>query len=314
MRVFVAGATGVVGRRLVPQLIKAGHEVVGTTRTEAKRSDLWNLGAEPMVVDGLNAAAVGEAVAKAEPDVIVHQMTALAGISDLRHFDRTFAGTNALRTAGTDNLIAAARASGVGRIIAASYTGWPYAPTGGDFKSEDDPLDPDPPAQQRASLAAIKQLESAVLQAPLAGVVLRYGMFYGPGVSDQIVAALRKRMLPIIGEGAGFWSMLHVDDAAGSVVAALDAGEGIYNIVDDEPTRTRELFPELAAIVGVKPPRHVPLWLGRMLAGEVIVSMLTRARGVSNEKAKHELKWTPIWPSWREGFRDGLSDSTPLRG
>jgi nucleoside-diphosphate-sugar epimerase len=314
MRVFVAGATGVIGRRLVPQLIKAGHEVVGTTRTEAKRPDLWNLGAEPMVVDGLDAAAVGEAVAKASPDVVVHQMTALAGISDLRHFDRTFAGTNALRAAGTDNLIAAARATGVRRIIAASYTGWPYAPGGGPIKSEDDPLDPNPPAQQRNALAAIKHLENAVLQAPLEGIVLRYGMFYGPGASDEMVAMIRKRMLPIIGNGAGFWSMTHVDDAAGAVVAALDAGEGVYNIVDDEPTPTGEMFPELATIVGAKPPRRLPVWLARILAGEVIVSMLTRAPGVSNEKAKRELKWTPMWPSWREGFRSGLSDTTALRG
>jgi nucleoside-diphosphate-sugar epimerase len=314
MRVLVAGATGVVGRRLVPQLIKAGHDVVGTTRTAAKRSDLWNLGAEPMVVDGLDAAAVGQAVAKASPDVVVHQMTALSGISDLRHFDRTFAGTNALRSAGTDNLLAAARASGVRRFIAASYTGWPYAPVGGPIKSEDDPLDPSPPAQQRASLAAIKHLEGAVLHAPLAGVVLRYGMFYGPGASEEMVAVIRKRMLPIIGDGAGVWSMTHVDDAAGAVVAALDAGQGVYNIVDDEPTPTRELFPELATIVGAKPPRHLPVWLGRILAGEVIVSMLTRARGASNEKAKRELNWTPMWPSWREGFRNGLSDSTAPRG
>ncbi len=314
MRVFVAGATGAVGRRLVPQLVGAGHAVVGTTRSELKRAQLWNVGAEPMVVDGLDAAAGGEAVAKASPDVIVHQLTALAGIGDLRHFDRSFAGTNALRAAGTDNLLAAARASGVERVIAASYTGWPYAPVGGLVKTEDDPLDSNPPEQQRASLAAIRHLESAVLDAPLAGVVLRYGMFYGPGASSELVAAVRKRMLPIIGDGGGVWSMLHIDDAAGAVVAALDAGEGIYNIVDDDPAPTRELFAELAEIVGAKPPRHLPVWLGRMLAGDVIVSMLTRARGASNEKAKRELKWTPTWPSWRDGFRRGLCDATLSRG
>jgi nucleoside-diphosphate-sugar epimerase len=314
MRVFVAGATGVVGRRLVPQLIKAGHEVVGTTRTETKRSELWDLGAEPMVVDGLDAAAVGEAVAKAAPDVVVHQMTALAGISDLRHFDRTFAGTNALRAAGTDNLIAAARASGVGRLIVASYTGWPYAPVGGPIKSEDDPLDPNPPMQQRESLAAIKHLENAVLQAPLEGVVLRYGMFYGPGASEEMVTAVRKRMLPIIGGGDGIWSMTHVDDAAGAVVAALDAGDGIFNIVDDDPAPTRELFSALARAVGAKPPRRLPVWLARMLAGEVVVSMLTRVRGASNERAKRELGWTPMWPSWRDGFQNWLPDTTAPRG
>ena len=314
MRVFVAGAVGAVGRQLVPQLIKAGHEVVGTTRSESKRQELWNLGAEPVVVDALNATAVGEAVAKATPDVVVHQLTALSGASNLRNFDRTFAATNALRTKGTDNLFAAASGCGVRRFVAASYTGWPYARVGGPIKSETDPLDPQPPIQQRASLAAIKHMEEVTLSAPLVGVVLRYGMFYGPGASEEMVAAIRKRMLPVVGNGGGVWSMLHVDDAASAVVAALDAGEGVYNIVDDEPTRTGELIPELAAIVGAKPPRHVPVWLGRLLAGEAVVSMLTQARGASNAKAKRELNWTPTWASWRDGFRHGLSDTQAIRG
>ena len=314
MRVFVAGAGGAVGRRLVPQLIKAGHEVIGTTRSESKRQELWNLGAEPVVVDALNATAVGESVAKAAPDVVVHQLTALSGTSNLRNFDRTFAATNALRTKGTDNLFAAASGCGVRRFVAASYTGWPYARVGGPIKSETDPLDPQPPIQQRASLAAIKHMEEVTLSAPLVGVVLRYGMFYGPGASEEMVAAIRKRMLPVVGNGGGVWSMLHVDDAASAVVAALDAGEGVYNIVDDEPTRTGELIPELAAIVGAKPPRHVPVWLGRLLAGEAVVSMLTQARGASNAKAKRELNWTPTWASWRDGFRHGLSDTQAIRG
>lgn len=314
MRVFVAGAAGAVGRRLVPQLLKAGHEVIGATRSESKRQELWNLGAEPVVVDALDATAVGEAVAKATPDVVVHQLTSLAGTKSLRNFDRAFAGTNALRTKGTDNLIAAASACGVERFIAASYTGWPYARVGGPIKSESDPLESNPVAQQRESLAAIKHLEDAALHAPMTGVVLRYGMFYGPGASDEMAAAIRKRMLPIIGDGGGIWSMLHIDDAASAVVAALDTGEGIYNIVDDEPARTSELIPALAAIVGAKPPRHVPVWLGRMLAGEAIVTMMTEARGVSNAKAKRELSWTPSWPSWRDGFRLGLSDTTTPRG
>lgn len=314
MRVFVAGAAGAVGHRLVPLLLKAGHEVVGTTRSESKRQELWDLGAEPVVVDALNATAVGEAVAKASPDVVVHQLTSLSGTKSLRNFDRAFAGTNALRTRGTENLIAAATACGVERFIAASYTGWPYARVGGLIKTENDPLDTHPVAQQRESFAAIKHLEEATLNAPLTGVVLRYGMFYGPGASDEMVTAIRKRMLPIVGDGGGIWSMLHIDDAASAVVAALDADKGLYNIVDDEPARTSELIPELAAIVGAKPPRHVPVWLGRLLAGEAIVTMLTESRGASNAKAKRELNWTPSWPSWRDGFRHGLSDGTAARG
>lgn len=314
MRVFVAGAAGAVGRRLVPRLLKAGHEVVGTTRSESKRQDLWNLGAEPVVVDALDAAEVGEVVAKAAPDVVVHQLTALSGTSSLRNFDRVFAATNALRTRGTDNLIAAASACRVERFIAASYTGWPYARVGGLVKTETDPLDPTPVARQRESFEAIKHLEDATLSAPLTGVVLRYGMFYGPGASDEMVAAIRKRMLPVVGDGGGVWSMLHIDDAASAVVAAIEGGEGIYNIVDDEPTRTSELIPELAAIVGAKPPRHVPVWLARIIAGDVVVSLLTQVRGASNAKAKRELNWTPRWASWREGFRHGLSDDRKQRG
>jgi nucleoside-diphosphate-sugar epimerase len=308
MRIFLAGGTGAVGRRLVPQLVDAGHQVTATTRSANKIDLLERLGAEPVVVDGLDATAVGEAVAKAEPDAIVHQMTALAGASNLKHFDRTFAVTNRLRTAGTDNLLAAARASGVRRFVAQSYTGWPNERTGGSVKTETDPLDTTPPKEQRESMAAIRHLERAVVEAPLEGVVLRYGTLYGPGASDEMVALVRKRSMPIAGDGGGIWSMLHIDDAAGAAVAALERGQGIYNVADDEPAPVREILTALAAAVDAKPPRHVPVWLARLAAGEVGVSLLTQVRGSSNAKAKRDLGWSLRWASWRDGFRRGLTD------
>jgi nucleoside-diphosphate-sugar epimerase len=309
MRIFLAGATGAMGRSLVPQLVSAGHQVTGTTRSRDKFDQLRAGGADPVLVDGLDAAGVGEAVAAAEPDVIIHQMTALSGSSDLRHFDRTFALTNELRTAGTDNLLAAARAAGVGRFIAQSFTGWPNERTGGPVKTEADPLDPNPPKWQRQSLAAITYLEHAVLSAPLEGVVLRYGMFYGPGASDEMIQLVRKRRMPIVGAGGGVWSMIHIDDAATATVAALTAGAGVYNIVDDEPATSAVVLSTLAEIIGDKPPRHLPVWLARLAAGEVGVAYLTSIRGSSNAKAKRELGWQPRWASWREGFRDGLTDA-----
>ena len=315
MRVFLAGATGAMGRSLVPQLVSAGHQVTGTTRSKNKFDQLRTWGADPVLVDGLDAAAVGEAVAAAEPDAIIHQMTALSGSADLRHFDRTFATTNELRTVGTDNLLAAARAAGVRRFVAQSFTGWPNERTGGPVKTEADPLDPNPPKWQRQSLAAIKYVEQAVLAAPLEGVVLRYGMFYGPGASDEMVDLIRKRRMPIVGGGGGVWSMIHIDDAASATVAALAAGDGIYNIVDDEPATSAAVLTTLAGIVGAKPPRQLPVWLARLAAGEVGVAYLTEIRGSSNAKAKRELGWTPHWASWRDGFRDGLSDGViTLRG
>jgi nucleoside-diphosphate-sugar epimerase len=306
MRVFLAGATGAVGRSLVPQLVTAGHHVVATTRTEAKRDQLWNLGAEPVVVDALDAAAVGEAVAKAEPDAIIHQLTALAGQSDLKHFDRTFAQTNRLRTIGTDNLLAAARAAGVQRFVAQSFAGWPNGRGRGPATTETDPFDPTPPRYQRESLGAIQHLERVVTEAPLAAVVLRYGLLYGPGASEEWLQLLRKRRMPIVGDGAGVWSMTHVDDAAAAAVAALTAPTGVYNVVDDEPAPVREILTALAAAVGAKAPARVPVWLARLLAGEVGVSMMTQVRGVSNAKARRELGWTPRWSTWRDGFRHGL--------
>jgi nucleoside-diphosphate-sugar epimerase len=308
MRVFVAGAAGAIGRRLVPKLVAAGHHVTATTRSESKFDLLWNLGAEPVVLDGLDAAAVGEAVAHAEPDAIVHQMTALAATSSLRRFDATFAVTNQLRTVGTDNLLAAAQAAGVRRFVAQSYTGWTNERTGGPVKSEDDPFDPNPLKAQRRTLAAIRQLERAVTDAPLEGVVLRYGTFYGPG-GEELIELVRKRRLPIVGDGGGVWSMIHLDDAASASVAALERGGGIYNVVDDEPASAAAVLTTLAQIVGAKPPRHVPVWLARLLAGDVAVSFMTQIRGSSNAKAKRDLGWTPTWTTWRDGFRYGLDNS-----
>jgi len=307
MRVLVAGATGVVGRQLVPQLIAAGHQVTATTRSEGKAAGLRAAGAEAAVVDGLDAAAVGEAVTRAEPEVVIHQMTALSGDLDLRHFERTFAVTNTLRTAGLDNLLAAARSAGARRIIAQSYTGFPNIRTGGAVKTEDDPLDPSPPKAQRSTLEAIKYLEHAVVASPLEGIALRYGSLYGPGASDVMVDLLRRRQVPVIGDGGGIWSFLHVQDAASAAVAALDHGvPGVYNVADDEPAPVREWLPALAAAVGSKPPLRLPAWLGRLVAGEAAVSMMTQIRGSSNAKARRELGWEPAWPSWRDGFARGL--------
>jgi nucleoside-diphosphate-sugar epimerase len=309
MRVLVAGAAGAIGQRLVPQLVAGGHQVVATTRSQEKLEVLRGLGAEAVLMDGLDGLEVGEAVARAEPDAIVHQMTALASMSDLRHFDRGFAVTNELRTKGTDHLLAAAEAAGVRRFVAQSYTGWPNIREGGPVKTEDDPLDPHPPAQQSQSLAAIRSLERAVLEARLEGVVLRYGSFYGPGASEQLLELVRTRKLPIIGSGSGVWSWIHIDDAAAATVVALECGDpGVYNIVDDEPAAVAEWLPYLAERVGAKPPRHVPVWLGRLAAGEVAVSMMTQIRGSSNAKARRELGWRPRWASWRDGFRHGLTD------
>jgi nucleoside-diphosphate-sugar epimerase len=315
MRVFLAGATGAVGSRLVPQLVARGHQVTATTRSAGKVELLRVLGADPVVVDGLDGVAVGEAVARAEPDAIIHQMTALAGTPDMKRFDRWFAITNTLRTRGTEHLLAAARAAGVQRLIAQSYTNWPNVPDGGPVKTEDDPLDPSPPAQQRESLAAIRFLEKAVLEAPLEGIVLRYGNLYGPGASESLVEMVMKRKMPLVGDGGGIWSWIHVDDAASATVAALEHGRrGIYNIVDDDPAALSEWLPYLADALGARKPMRVPVWLGRLVAGEVGVSMTTRIRGSSNAKARRELDWQPSWRSWRDGFRRGLVDSEAEAG
>ena len=308
MKIFVAGGAGAIGRQLVPLLVGKKHQVVATTRSAAKVDLLRGLGAEAVVVDGLDAVAVGEAVARARPEVIIHQMTALAGKPDMRHFDRWFAKTNELRTKGTAHLLAAASATGVSRFIAQSYTGWTNARTGGAIKTEDDPLDPHPAPEQAETMAAIAALECAVLEAPLTGIVLRYGSFYGPGASEAVVELVRNRKLPIIGGGTGVWSWIHIRDAAAATVAALDRGEGgVYNVVDDEPARVCEWLPYLAYAVVARAPFRIPAWLGRIIAGPIVVRMMTEGRGSSNQKAKRELKWQPIWRSWRDGFLRGLA-------
>jgi nucleoside-diphosphate-sugar epimerase len=300
MRVFLAGATGAIGARLTSQLVEGGHEVVGTTRSREKAELLRTKGAEPVLLDLLDRAAVRDAVAAATPDAIVHQATALTRLSDFKHFDRSFAQTNRLRTDGTENLLAAAREAGVRRFVAQSYGGWPYAREGGPVKTEEDPLDPTPVAGMHESLAAIRHLEHAVGEAR--GIALRYGGFYG-SPDDAQLELVRKRRFPIVGDGGGIWSFVHLDDAAAATVLALERGEpGVYNVVDDEPAPVREWLPALAAAIGAKPPRRVPRWLARLLAGEPGVALMTDIRGASNAKAKRELGWTLRYPSWQQGF------------
>jgi 2-alkyl-3-oxoalkanoate reductase len=312
MRVLVVGATGAIGKQLVPQLVAAGHQVTATTRSPAKLDALRSAGADPVVLDGLDGAAVGSVVAESEPEVIVHEMTAIPPALNLRKFDQTFGATNKLRTVGLDHLLAAARAQGVPRFIAQSYAGWPNTRSGGPVKTEDDPLDPDPPAAQRASIDAIRYLEKAVTTAPLEGLALRYGNLYGPGSSEIFVRMLRRRQVPLIGDGAGIWSFLHVTDAAAATLAALEHGQpGVYNVVDDEPAPVSEWLPVMAQGAGAKPPLHVPAWVGRLAAGEAGLSMMTRIRGCANAKAKAELGWKPVWPSWRDGFACGLDTAYP---
>jgi nucleoside-diphosphate-sugar epimerase len=300
MRVFVVGASGAIGTRLVPQLIERGHEVIGSARSPHKAERLRGLGAESVVLDALDARAVREAVAAAQPDAIVHQATALTGLGDFKHFDRTFAQTNRLRTEGTDNLLAAAREAGVGRLVAQSNANHRYDRKGGPVNSEDDPLDPNPVAAMRESAAAMDYVEKAVTGA--GGIALRYGIFYGEP-DDELVQAVRARKYPIVGNGAGVWSWIHLDDAATATVLALEHdGPAVYNIVDDEPAPNSEWLPELARILGAKPPQRFPRLLGRLFAGEAPVVMATESRGASNAKAKRELGWTLRYPSWRQGF------------
>jgi nucleoside-diphosphate-sugar epimerase len=314
MKVFVAGATGALGKQLLPMLAANGHEVTGMTRTPAKRDLVRSLGAKPVVADALDPEAVAQAVAESEPDVIVHQLTALAGSLDLRKFEQSFALTNRLRTEGTDHLLAAGRAVGVKRFLAQSYAGWPFARTGGWIKNEDDPLDPTPVAAVRTTIEAIRHLEEAVLGAGWTeGVVLRYGGFYGPGTSLSLpdgehVRLIRERKFPIIGNGDGMWSLIHIEDAAAATVAATERGtRGIYNVVDDQPIPTKEFLPAAAEVLGAPKPRRVPRWLGRLAAGQAAVIWMTEVRGASNAKAKRELGWRPRYPTWRDGFAGGLA-------
>ncbi len=308
MRVFVTGATGALGQHLVPGLVAAGHEVTATTRTPGKAGQLRAAGAAPAVLDGLDRAAVLAAVQAAAPEVIVHQMTALADMRSLRNTDRVFAATNELRTRGTDNLLAAAAAAGTGRVIAQSYTGWTNERSGGPVKTENDPFDSRVLPSAARTLAAIKHVEQTVpLQVP-EGIVLRYGSFYGPGASQILLDLLRKRMLPVIGGGTGIWSFIEITDAAAATIAAVDRGApGVYNVVDSDPAPVTDWLPYLARVAGAKPPLRVPAWLGRLLAGEFVVNQMTTARGSSNEKARKDLGWEPRYASWREGFRDWVA-------
>jgi 2-alkyl-3-oxoalkanoate reductase len=313
MRIFLAGATGAIGQSLVPLLIDAGHEVTGMTRSPAKAERLLAAGVEPAIADGLDRDAVVAAVTAARPDAIVHQLTGLTGLANLRNFDAAFALTNRLRTEGTDNLLAGAHAAGPTRFVAQSYAGWTYARTGGPVKTEDDPLDLEPVDSMRETLAAIRHLERATVDA--GGLALRYGAFYGPGTGlapgGEQLAAVLKRQFPIVGTGGGVWSFVHIHDAAAATLAALDRGApGVYNIVDDDPAPARDWLPVLAAAVGAKPPRHVPRWLGKLAAGEAVATMMTEIRGASNAKAKRELGWAPAYPSWREGFPAALRGGT----
>jgi len=316
MNVFVAGATGALGRQLVPQLVAAGHDVVGMTRSPDKTGMLRALGARPVVADALDPDAVARAVAEAEPEVIVHELTALTGDLDLKR-PEFFVTTNRLRTEGTDHLLAAGRAVGIRRFIAqstASYT--TYARTGGPVKTEDDPLDSDPPATMRPNLEAIRYVEDAVTGMDWAeGVVLRYGVFYGPGTGisadpdASLTKVVRKRQFPVVGDGGGIWSFVHIEDVADATVAAVDnGGPGIYNVVDDDPAPVREWLPFLAEQIGARRPMRVPRFVGRLLAGEAAVVMMTEIRGASNAKAARELGWHPRWSTWRVGFAKGMSE------
>ena len=308
MRVFVAGATGALGRHLVPGLVAAGHEVTATTRTPGKVAQLREAGAEPVVVDGLDREAVIAAVQAAGPEVIVHQMTALAGMrtGNLRNPDKAGAATIDLRTRGTDNLLAAAAEAGTRRVIAQSVAG-AYEDSGGPVKTEEDPLASPGPSSAR-SLAAIKHVDKTVPLAAPEGIVLRYGSFYGPGASEILLDVVRKRQLPVIGGGTGIWSFIEITDAAAATLAAVERGApGVYNVVDSDPAPVVEWLPYLAKVAGAKPPLRMPAWLGRLLAGEFVVAQMTSWRGSSNEKARKELGWEPRYASWREGFRAWVS-------
>jgi nucleoside-diphosphate-sugar epimerase len=321
MKVFVAGGTGAMGKRLVPQLVAGGYEVVAMTRSEDKARGLNELGAEAVVADALDRTAVMKAVMRAEPEVVIHQLTGLTGAKSFKNFDKEFALTNRLRTEGTDYLLAAARAAGVRRFVAQSYGNWNYARTGKGLKTEDDPFDPTPPANQAQSLEAIRYVEQAVVGAErIEGIALRYANFYGPGtgcaLDGDIVRQVRKRQFPLVGDGGGVWSFVHMDDAATAAICAIERGApGVYNVVDDEPVKVGTWLPALAEAVGARPPRQVPVWLGRLAAGEVGVSMMTQIRGTSNAKAKRELGFVPRYRTYRDGFTHGLGDvpiPTPL--
>ena len=312
MKVFVTGGTGAIGQFLLPLLVENKHEVVALTRSASKATRLEDIGVTPFIADPLNKQALTAAVRRAEPEVIIHQLTALTGVRNFKKLDQEFTLTNRFRTEVTDTLLAAARTIGTRRFIAQSYCGWPYAKKGGPVKTEEDPLDPKPPENFTKTLAAIRSLEDKLKGVNyLEAFALRYGTFYGPGTAigkgGLILKMVRSRRFPIVGGGGGVWSFIHVIDAARATIAAISRGTaGIYNIVDDEPAKVATWLPVLAQTVGAKRPYHIPHWLGELTIGKAGVSIMTQIRGCSNAKAKRELNWTPIYPSWRIGFADGL--------
>jgi nucleoside-diphosphate-sugar epimerase len=314
MRVFVAGATGAIGSRLLPLLVSEGHRVVGSTRTPSHVASIQAAGAQAVVVDGLDAKGLAAAVLEAQPEVVIDEMTALRGALDLKHFDRTFGPTNRLRTDGLDHLLVAATRAGASRIIVQSFCGWPYERRGDPVKSEEAPLDPAPPRELRATLDAIRYLErqTAALRTS-SGIVLRYGSLYGPGsgmLDPGVIRDIRRRRFPLIGSGQGWWSFLHVEDAARATALAVERREsGIYNIVDDDPAPVRAWLPALASMLGARRPLAVPKWLGSLLAGDHLVTMMCEVRAGSNAKAKRVLGWEPHYPSWREGFASALHET-----
>jgi 2-alkyl-3-oxoalkanoate reductase len=310
MKVFLAGATGAIGRALVPQLIAAGHTVTGTTRRQAGADQLRAQGAEAVIVDPFDKAALTTAVVDARPTAVIHQLTALSDMGNLRNPDKVFATTNRMRTETTDVLIAAAQEAGAKRFIAQSFAGWPAERTGGPVKTEDDPFATEPPPHMKETQTAIRYVEEATVAA--GGIALRYGGFYGPGTGmapgAEQVKMVQGRKFPVVGSGAGVWSFVHIDDAAAATVLALEHGKpGVYNVVDDEPAPVAEWLPLLAQVTGAKPPRHVPTWLGKLAAGPALTAMMTEIRGASNAKAKRELGWQPAHPSWRTGFAEVMA-------
>jgi 2-alkyl-3-oxoalkanoate reductase len=312
MKVLVTGGTGAIGRFLLPLLLENKHEVVALTRSVTKAPKLEDSGVSAVIVDPLDKQQLTAVVRREEPEVIIHQLSALTGAGNFRKMDEEFALTNRFRTEVTDTLLAAARSIGTRRFIAQSYCGWPYAKKGGPVKTEEDPLDPSPPESFTKTLAALRYLENTISKTTfLQAIALRYGMFYGPGTAigkgGAALKMVQKRRLPIIGGGAGIWSFIHILDAARATVAAITRGTpGIYNIVDDEPAKVATWLPALAKAVDAKPPYNIPHWLGELTIGKAGVAMMTQIRGCSNAKAKRELGWTPIYPSWRVGFADGL--------
>jgi nucleoside-diphosphate-sugar epimerase len=317
MKVFVAGATGALGRQLVPMLAEEGHQVTAMTRTRAKADVIRSMGARPVVANALDPEAVAQVVAEAEPELVIHQLTAIDAGAMGRSIDKMFAQTNRLRTEGTDHLLGAARAVGARRFIAQSFAGWPFERSGGPIKTEDDPLQEHPPKTLSQTLAAISYVERVVTEADgIEGLALRYGGFYGPGTSLAVgpdgeqVETIRKRRWPVVGNGAGILSLVHIHDAAAATAAALDHGEpGVYNVVDDEPAPMSVVIPEIAKVIGAEPPRRIPRWIGRLIAGEGMTIMMTEVRGASNAKAKRELGWVLRYPSWRLGLREGIEQN-----